>query len=168
MVEMKGESRCDRDADASDEPLPRDAGFTLIEAVIVLALMVIVVLPIMTAVTTSVRASATNRAAAQVETAIVNAYDRVNRAPKRCDYTVFVQAAVLTQGWPADRASVQQQYYVPGASPAEAGTWMSGAAATPGCATTSPTDGLVQRVTITVTSLDGKVQRSIQVVKSDV
>ena len=36
---------------------------------------------------TTVAASATSRSAAQVETALVNAADRVNRAPKRCDYT---------------------------------------------------------------------------------
>lgn len=146
----------------------RDRGFTLVEAVIVIVLMGIVVLPVLTAVQTLIIASSTSRAAARVETAVVNATDRVLRAPKRCNYTVYVQAAVLTEGWSADRASVTHQYYVPGAMPNQPGTWQAGPPGSPGCPTASATDGLVQKLTITVRSPDGRAQRTIEVVKSDV
>ena len=141
----------------------RDAGFSLVEIVISITLMGTVVVAIIGAVRTLVVASSVGREAAQVETVIVNAADRVNRAPKRCDYTVFVQAAVQSQGWQADSASVSHDRYVPAASPIGQGQWVPGA-----CEIDSPTDLLVQRVTITITSPDGKVRRNIQVVKSDV
>ena len=94
----------------------RDAGFSLVEIVISITLMGTVVVAIIGAVRTLVVASSVGREAAQVETVIVNAADRVNRAPKRCDYTVFVQAAVQSQGWQADSASVSHDRYVPAAS----------------------------------------------------
>jgi hypothetical protein len=109
-----------------------------------------------------------SRSAAQVETAVVNAADRVNRAPKRCDYTIYAQAAVQTEGWEPDRATVTHEYYVPGSDATVQGTWQTGAAGAPGCPGPAPTDLLVQRVTISITSPDGKVRRNIEVVKSDV
>ena len=146
----------------------RDRGFTLIEVVIAIALLGIVVVAMMEAARTSVKASSSSRQAAQVETAVVNASDRVNRAPKRCDYTVYAQAAVQTQGWSPATATVAHEYYVPGATARDAGSWQTGAAGSPGCAGQAPTDLLVQRVTITITSPEGDVRRTIQVVKSDV
>jgi prepilin-type N-terminal cleavage/methylation domain-containing protein len=141
-----------------------DRGFSAVEVVITIALMGVVVIPIMDSVITSVRASSVSRSAAQVETALVNAADRVNRAPKACDYTLFAQAAVQTQGWEPGRASLTHRRYVPGATPAASGTWVDGACESP----PAPRDGEVQLVTITITSPDGKVSREIQVVKSDV
>jgi prepilin-type N-terminal cleavage/methylation domain-containing protein len=141
-----------------------DRGFSVVEVVITIALLGIVVVPIMDAVYTSIRASSSSRSSAQVETALVNAADRVNRAPKSCDYTLFAQAAVQTQGWAPDRASLTHRRYVPGATPAAPGTWVDGACEIP----PNPKDGEVQLVTITITSPDGKVSRQIQVVKSDV
>ncbi len=146
----------------------RDRGFSLIEVVIAIALVGVVVLPILKAVATSIVASATSRSAAQVETALVNAADRVNRAPLHCDYHVYAQAAVQTQGWSADRVTLTQYYYVPGATAAAAGTWVAGPAATPACEIGTPTDGLVQKVRMSITSPDNKVTRTIEVVKSDV
>ena len=63
--------------------LRRDAGFTLVEAVVTIALMSIVVVPVLGAVMASIEASSRSRSAAQIETVIVNASDRVNRAPRR-------------------------------------------------------------------------------------
>ena len=146
----------------------RDRGFSLIEIIITVTLTAIVVVAILNAVSTMVSSSATSRSAAQVETAIVNAADRVNRAPKRCDYTIYAQAAVLTQGWPASTATVTHQYYIPGADATSTGSWAEGPAGTPGCPGPAPADLLVQRVTISLTSPDGRVSRTIQVVKSDV
>ncbi len=145
-----------------------DRGFSLVEVVIAIALIGLVIVGMLEAVRVSVAASSANRAAAQVETAVVNAADRVNRAPKRCDYTVYAQAAVQTQGWQPSSATVLHEYYEPGATASDQGTWLTGAASSPGCAGQAPTDLLVQRVTITITNPDGNVRRSIQVVKSDV
>lgn len=159
-----------RDRPRGGEPLNygergsrRDAGFTIVEAVIAVALMAVMVVPMLGAVFTAVSESARSRAAAQVETTIVNAADRVNRAPKECDYLVYVQAAVRSQGWEASQASLVQEYYVPGEQPDDSGTWVAGA-----CEIDTPTDLLVQRITITISSPDADVSRSIQVVKSDV
>ena len=146
----------------------RDTGFSLVEVVIAIVLMGTVVVAVLNAVAVSVRASSVSRSAAQVETAVVNAADRVNRAPKRCDYTIYVQAAVQTEGWSPDTASVTHEYYVPGADATVEGSWETGAAGSPGCSGPAPTDLLVQRVTISITSPDGKVRRNIEVVKSDV
>jgi type II secretory pathway pseudopilin PulG len=145
-----------------------DAGFSIVEIVIAIVLMGTVVVAILNAVSTSVRASSVSRSAAQVETAVVNAADRVNRAPKRCDYSIYAQAAVQTEGWEPDRATVTHEYYVPGSDATVQGTWQTGVAGAPGCPGPAPTDLLVQRVTISITSPDGKVRRNIQVVKSDV
>ena len=145
-----------------------DRGFSLVEVVITVVLLGTVVVAIMSAVVTAIGASSTARSAARVETSIVNAADRINRAPKRCDYSIFAKAAVQIEGWDPSQATVTQQYYVPGAAASDAGTWATGRPNTPGCSADEPTDLLVQRVTITITSPDGKVTRTIEVVKSDV
>ncbi len=153
---------------AAPAPDADDRGFSLVEIVVSIALMGLVVVGTLNAVTTTIRASSTSRSAANVETSLVNAADRVNRAPKRCDYTIYAQAAVQTQGWAPDTARVSQEYYQPGANPTAAGTWMSGPPGSTGCAGSTPTELLVQRVAISITSPDGKVTRTIEVVKSDV
>ncbi len=118
-MDLQHNARTGRDA--------RDSGFSIVEIVIAIVLMGTVVIAVLNAVTTSVKASSVSRSAAQVETAVVNAADRVNRAPKRCDYTIYVQAAVQTEGWPADTATVTQEYYVPGPDATVEGTWATGA-----------------------------------------
>lgn len=132
---------------------------------IAVVLMAIMVVPILTAVSTTITASSRSRSAAQVETAVVNASDRVNRAPNSCDYGEYVRAAVQSQGWPGDSAEIVQEQYVPPTVLSTAGTWEAGACPV---GLSEPPDLLVQRVTITITSPDGKASRTIQVVKSDV
>ena len=146
-------------------PPGRDAGFTLPEIAIAIVLMAILVVPLLQAVSTTITASSRSRSAAQVETAVVNASDRVNRAPKSCDYTEYVRAAVQSQGWLGESASIVQERYVPPTQLQEQGAWLDGACDS---GQTDPPDLLVQRVTITITSPDGKASRTIQVVKSDV
>jgi prepilin-type N-terminal cleavage/methylation domain-containing protein len=147
-----------------------DDGFSLIEVLIAISLIGLVIVPLLQAVSTSIVASSTSRSAAQVETALVNAADRVNRAPIHCDYSVYAQAAVQTQWGPdaADRVTLTQYYYEPGANATQAGTWVEGLAGTPACKIGTPTDGLVQKVRLSITSPDNKVTRTIEVVKSDV
>jgi len=145
-----------------------DAGFSLTEVVVAVALMGIAMLPIMMAGIVSVRASAQTRVAAKVETVLANAADRVNRGKEDCDYSDEVLAAVQSAStkapeWENATATVQYEWYQPAASPVTLGTWESGA-----CPGGFRPDGLVQKVTITVISPDGKLQRTMQVVKSDV
>ncbi len=149
-------------------PRGSDEGFSLIEVVIVVMLMGIVIVAVMSAVITSIATSAVTRSGARVETVVVNAADRVNRAPKSCDYSPYAQAAVQTEGWSASAAVVTQEYYTPAAVPTSAGTWTNGPTSSPACPAGALTDLLVQRVTIQINSPDGRVRRTIQVVKSDV
>ena len=140
-----------------------DRGFSLVEIVITVALMSIVIVPVVNAVISTVRASTRNGVAAEVETVLQNAADRVNRAPKRCDYTVYVQAAAQAKGWAASNATLVESHYQPGATPAQTGSWKAG-----GCPGSTRPDLLVQRVEISVVSPDGGSRRTIEVIKSDV
>jgi prepilin-type N-terminal cleavage/methylation domain-containing protein len=144
-----------------------DRGFSLIEVVMTISLIGIVILPLIEATFASVKASSTAREAAEIETVLQNAADRVNRALVGCDYTVYVQAASIANGWSGSQASATYQHYVPGtsllASANPTNAWVTGA-----CVGTVPTRDLLQLVTITVTSDSGHLSRSIQVVKSDV
>ena len=156
------------DEDTSGVPSRRssgDGGFSIVELIMTITLVGIAVIPLMDATITSINASSLSREAAEVETVLANAADRVNRAPTLCDYDVYVEAAARSKGWPADRAVATYEYYVPGASAlaADAGTWASGA-----CPGNARTPRLIQLVTITVTGPAEDVARTIQVVKSDV
>lgn len=143
----------------------RDTGFSMVELIMTITLLSVAVIPLMDATLMSVRASSISREAAEVETVLANAADRVNRAPTSCDYRIFAEAAALSKGWPADRATLSYQYYVPGPSAlaADAGTWVDGA-----CPGTARTPRLIQLVTISITSPSGEVTRTVKVVKSDV
>jgi prepilin-type N-terminal cleavage/methylation domain-containing protein len=140
-----------------------DRGFTLVEVVMTIVLISITIIPIISATFTSVKASTTAREVAEIETVLLNAADRVNRAPTLCDYTMYVQAASLARGWAAGRATATNQYYVPGSDATVQGTWASGA-----CPNGVRTPRLIQMVTIYVKSESGNISRSIQVVKSDI
>jgi type II secretory pathway pseudopilin PulG len=146
----------------------RDAGVSLIEIVISIVLMGTVVVAILNATSSSIRTSSVSRDAAQVETVVVNAADRINRAPIRCDidgYTEYAVAAVRSQGWWtnegefAQAADVRHEFYDPTASP----PWREGV-----CPVDDFGKRLIQRVTVTITSPERSVRRTIQVVKSDV
>ena len=141
----------------------RDPGFGLVEIVVAIALIGIAVVPIMMAAIINVRASSQTRTSAKVETVLANAADRVNRAKEGCDYHVYVEAAALSQGWEVSQAVATYEWYDPADSPTVLGTWNPGA-----CPGGDRTEGLVQKVTITVISPNGDIRRTMQVVKSDV
>jgi prepilin-type N-terminal cleavage/methylation domain-containing protein len=141
----------------------RDRGFSLVEMVVTVALVGLAMIPLMIAAWTLVKNSSYNRNSTKVETTLSNAADRVNRAPEGCDYSTFLEAAVLAQKWEPEQVSAVYSWYEPGATATAPGVWQPGA-----CPAGGYTDGLVQLVTITVESPDGFVQRSIQVVKSKI
>lgn len=153
------------EAQAADVPR-RDAGFSLVEMIVTVALIGIAIIPIMIAAYTLVKNSSYNRNATRVETVLSNAADRVNRAGGSCGYTDYYQAAVQSAGWDVSQVSVQYEWYEPGANAGVAGVWH---ADPDGCPDdTGYTDELVQRITISLNSPDGFVHRSVQVVKSKI
>jgi Tfp pilus assembly protein PilE len=140
-----------------------DRGSTLVELLAAIALVGVVIVPIMSASWSLVHNSGFSRNLSKVDTVVNNAADRVNRAPTACDYTIYVEAAALSQGWAATTISATYRYYEPAASATTAGAWQSGA-----CPNGVRPAGLVQLVDITATSPDQSVTRHLQVVKSDV
>lgn len=162
-VDLPGDPSGENAADRTvDRTVDRDRGNTLIEIVLAIVLTAVLVVPLLSAVSTGIAASRINEGAANAETAIVDAADRVNRAPQTCDYTQYVVASVLTKGWAASTASAVTQAYDP-----VAGNWKPAGPGS-GCLLASPTESLVQLVTITITTPKGDVTRNIQVVKSNV
>ena len=59
----------------------RDDGFSLVEIIMTIVLMGIVLLPLMNAAITAVKASSSSRRVAELQTVQLNAADRVNSAP---------------------------------------------------------------------------------------
>ncbi len=145
-----------------------DRGVTLIEILITIALIGIVVIPILSAVQVSIRSSSAATDAAELETLLVNAIDRINRANRgdyQCDLSGPPEAAVITAGWPAGQLVVTQEHL-----DTTTGSWVAGACPLSPPVTGNPTfqNGLVQRITLTLTHPDRPITRTLQVVKSDV
>jgi len=134
-----------------------DRGSTLVEILISMVLIGTVVVSMMAALRSSVQASGLVFEAAKVETILLNAGDRVARAPQLCEYEQYVDAAALAEGWPLDATSV-----VVDRLDVATGTW-----STQNCPDdVGPFD--VQRMTITASDPDGKITRTLTVVKSNV
>jgi type II secretory pathway pseudopilin PulG len=137
---------------------------TLVEIVIAIAMIGVIVVPILTTVATSMRTSRVSDDAAQVETLLVNSIDRINRAGRGdfpCDLTSPVVAAVETVGWPVANVTVGHEYLDP------AGQWQTDPSGT-ACPGGSFQNGIVQRITVTITSPAEEITRSLQVIRGDV
>jgi type II secretory pathway pseudopilin PulG len=137
-----------------------DRGFTFVETVLTIVLIGIVVVPVLAAVRGAVQVSRTSKDAAEIQTVLINAADRVQRADgTECDYTSYAQNAAATAGWPTSDIEVSQEYLR-----VSDGTWVEGSA----CPDGDPAQRVASRITITASSSDGALRRSIQVVKTDV
>lgn len=147
------------------DPAARDEGFSLVEVVITIVLIGLVIVPLMIASATSVTASSRTREAAETETVLQNAADRLNRAPAQCDYGPYIEAAVKAKGWDPTLISASYEYYQPGSTvlAATPGSWVSGA-----CPSSGRPPMLIQRVTITVQSPSHWIKQTIRVIKNDV
>ncbi len=137
-----------------------DRGSTLVELLISIVLIGVVVTSMLAALRTSVLASSLVFDAARVETVLLNAGDRVARAPQQCEYEAYVDAAAVAEGWPLDTTSVVVERLVgDGTDPAD---WQ------PQACPDDVTAFDVQRLTITAAHPDGRITRTLTVVKSDV
>lgn len=144
----------------------RDHGVTFIEILVAVVLIGTVVVGILAAMRTSIIVSANTREAAKVETALLNASDRVSRAPLKCaagGYDPFVEAAISTwAGSGSAVATVMHLDYDADDGAFGPSSWVSGACPT------DPTAQRVQKIEITITGPDGRVTRSIDVIKSKI
>lgn len=159
-------NRGDRVLESDVVDTPRsDRGSTFVEVLITIVLLGTVVLGILTATRAQVIASRTSREAARVESALLAAADRVERAPRSEGWTCDLGAPVY--------AAAQLEL---GVSAADAPTyakieyehltatgWVSGA-----CPGGSYQPNLVQRIGITMISPDTGLSRTLEVVKGDV
>lgn len=163
QAETEDEIACD--APRARRRAPRDSGVSVVEVIMTIMLVAVVVVPLMDAAITSIRASTSAREAAEVETVLANAADRINRAPTLCDYRIYAEAAALSKGWEASSVTISYQYYIPGSSALAStpGTWAAGA-----CPGGARTPRLIQLLNVSVTSPSGDITRSMKVVKSDV
>ena len=155
---MKPQDIC---IELTDEPKRSDdRGSTLIEVVIAILLTGLVVVGLMAGIRTSVTASSIAYEGAQLETVLINAADRVSRAPQLCEYEDYVDAAALAQGWPVSTLSVSAELLI--ANTGASSDWAAQACPDD----VQPFD--VQRMTITATTPDGELTRTMTVVKSNV
>ena len=152
-----------------DEEAPAqacDRGVTFIEILVAVVLIGTVIVGILAAMRTSIIVSANARDAAKVETALLNASDRVARAPLKCTsggYDPFVQAAIAAwEGTGTATATVRHLSYDADRGALEPSTWVDGACPV------DATKQRVQKVEITITGPDGRVTRSIEVIKSKI
>ena len=143
----------------------RDTGSSFIEVLVTIVLMGTVVLGLLAATRTQITASRTSREAAQVESALLAAADRVERAPRSEGYTCDLSGPVY--------AAAQLEL---GVSAADAPTyakldyehltatgWMPDA-----CPGGAYQPNLVQRIGITMISPDTGLTRKLEVLKGDV
>lgn len=140
--------------------LPRDAGVTLPELIVSIVLMGTLLAAVMAAVQMSVRSSSVAFEGAQLETVLLNASDRVTRAPQLCDYEAYVDAAALAEGWADTTTSVVVEKLV--ANTGDPSDWQPQTCP----ADVGPFD--VQRLTVTATNPAGTTTRTLTLVKSDV
>lgn len=142
---------------------------SLVEVVVTITLLVIVVVPTLAAVRGSIRASATNRELAQVETALINAAEAVTAAAMSCAsdaYRSSVAEALdeLPGDVTLDRLDVDHAH--DGDDPTDDAhhlVWHPRP-----CPGDTPRFGLVQRVRVQVSGSSGVVQRQLDVLKTNV
>ena len=139
---------------------PIDRGSTLVEIVISIVLIGMVVVSMMAALRSSITASSVVFEAVKVETVLLNAGDRVARAPQLCEYEVYVDAAALAEGWPVTATSVTVDLLA--TNTGDPTDWVTQACPDD----VGPFD--VQRMTITASNPDGSITRTLTVVKSNV
>lgn len=142
----------------------RDRGFSFVEVLVTIVLLGTMVIAILTATRAQITSSRTSREAAQVESALLAAAERVERAPRgdfECDLSGPVYAAAQLELGVSDveaptYALLDYEHltalgWVPGACPG--GVYQL---------------GLVQRIGITMIHPESGLTRKLEVLKGDV
>lgn len=137
-----------------------DRGSTLIELVLAVLLTGLVVLGLLAGIRTSITASSIAYDGAQLETVLINASDRVSRAAQLCEYEPYVDAAAAANNWPASTITVSVEKLI--ANTGSLSDWA------PQTCPDDITPFDVQRMTITANTPDGRITRTMTVVKSNV
>lgn len=152
----------------NDHDVPRrDAGATLIEILITIVLMGTLVAGILTLTQTSIIASKTSEEAARIESALLTAAERVERADRLlfpCDDDLpkpVEAAAQLKLGVTPEQAPNYAKVVTEHLD--GSGNWAPGA-----CPGGVYQPNLVQRITITMTSPETGLTRSLEVIKGDI
>lgn len=156
----------------------RDAGFTLPEVLVALALMGTVIAAIVGGLLVVTKATATSDEQAKVEAVLIGAADRLaavpwNACPSGVSYLSAVKGAAANVDWDGSRVQIidTKMWSRPATNPERLfdGNWVDVSGGAAGCqqedAKNSPST-TVQRVTIQVTSPSGTIQRELRVVKS--
>lgn len=162
---MRVRATIEEPADASSRR--RDAGVTLVEVLITIVLLGTMVAGILTLTQTSIIASKTSEEAARVESALITAAERVERADRLqfpCDDTLpapVEAAAQLKLGVSED--DVENYAWIETEHLDGSGRWAPGA-----CPGGVYQPNLVQRITITMVSPDTGLSRSLEVIKGDI
>jgi len=145
----------------------RDKGTTLVEILISLVLLSTLIAALLGGVFTAISSSSTAFEGAKVETVLLNAADRVDRAGQLCDYEQYVDAAASAidgaNPWPASTITATVEKLVTN----------NGSASTDWAPTDCTSDPDVepfdvQRITITASNPSGTITRTLTMVKSDV
>ena len=142
-----------------------DTGSTFVEVLVTIVLMGTVVLGLLAATRTQIIASHTSREAARVESALLAASERVERAPRSEGYTCDLSgpvyaAAQLKLGVSAvDAPTYAKLDY----EHLTAAGWVAGA-----CPGGAYQPNLVQRIGITMISPESGLTRKLEVLKGDV
>lgn len=145
----------------------RDEGTTLVEVLISLVLLSTLIAALLGGVIVAVSSSSTAFEGAKVETVLLNAADRVDRAGQLCDYEQYVDAAAAAidgaDPWPASTITVSVEKLI-----ANTGSSASDWAPTD-CTSDPDVEPFdVQRITITASNPRGSITRTLTMVKSDV
>jgi len=133
-------------------PVRTEAGTTLVEVLMAVAIMSIAIVSIVAAMGTSIIGSDHHRKQAQAHTVLLSAVDAVKSQPYADCATTYTAAAgvSLPTGWAASSVSVQSVKYWDGSSFASS------------CPST---DKKLQLVKVQVASPDGRATESVSVVK---
>ena len=172
-----------REPNLADEMRPEearhpDAGFSLVELIVAIALMGIATTSVLGGLWTATSASNITNDKAKVEAVLSSAADRLTGwaylpcpgADAGGGYLPIVQAAAGSVGWPATTVTILGIGYWSPTSDA-AGSWVAqnGLGGTE-CnqAVGLSTSRTLQKITLRVTAPDGRTVRDLEVVKNDV